>query len=196
MRLNGKWVGAGIAVAAAAAIGGWYWRERSTERPNFRVILTDGDFQLRAYPMLVVAGTEIVGARRSAIQRGIKVLSDYILGRSREGEAIAMTTPILSDRQSDGRWRTRFIMPGKWTRASLPEPGPEVTIDEVPARRVAAIRFSGKVDERILTAHEQVLRQWIEDKGLHIAGLPEHAYYGSASTPALLRRTEVLIPVD
>jgi hypothetical protein len=195
MRLKAKWVGAGLVTAIAAAAGTWYLRERSVEKPNYRPIMTDGDFQLRAYPMLVVAETVATGPRADALNRGFEVLADYIFARSRDGEKIAMTAPVLADEQDAGRWRVRFVMPGKWSRASLPTPGKRVEIDEIPARRVAAIRFSGKADDRALEAHEDVLRQWIEDKGLRVAGPPEHAFYDAPIVPGPLRRNEILIPV-
>lgn len=195
MRVNAKWMAAGVALIAGATVGGLYLRERSTERPNHRPIMSDGDFELRAYPMLIVAETVGHGDRDAVLTEGFGILADYIAARSRSGEKIAMTAPVLHDAAADGGWRTRFIMPGKWTRKTLPHPPGDVAIAEIPARRVAALRFSGKADDRILGANEEALRQWIADKGLRVAGPAEHAYYSSAMVPGPLRHSEVLIPV-
>lgn len=196
MRVNAKWMAAGIALVAGAAVGGLYLRERSTERPNHRTIMTDGDFELRTYPMLVVAETVAHGARDAALTEGFGILADYIGARSRSGEKIAMTAPVIHDPAGeDGGWRTRFIMPGKWTRKTLPHPPGDVLIAEMAARRVAVLRFSGKADDRILAANEEALRQWISDKGLRAAGPAEHAYYSSPMVPGPLRHNELWIPV-
>ena len=120
MRLNAKWIFGGVAVAAAAAAGGWYLRERATERPNHRAIMTEEAFELRAYPAALVAETVRTGPRVAALMEGFEALADYVLARSRKGERIAMTAPILSDRAEPAGWRTRFFMPGKWTAATLP----------------------------------------------------------------------------
>lgn len=195
MRINAKWIGAGIAVVAAAAAGSWLLRERSTEKPNFRPIMAEGDFALRAYPSLLVAETMQRGSRPAALDRGFAILSDYIFAESREGEAIAMTAPVLSDLAIDGGWRTRFVMPGRWTRKTLPEPTDEVTIDEIPARRVATIRFRGKPDARTLAERESELRRWIAAKGLRATGPAEHASYDRSYTPAAIHRNELWISV-
>lgn len=195
MRLNAKWIGAGAAVLAAAAAGGWYLRERSTEKPNYRSIIGEGDLSLRAYPPLLVAETIQPGSRRDSLDRGFAILSDYIFAESREGEPIAMTAPVIADRAPGGDWRTRFVMPGRWNRATLPPPTDEVAIDEIPARRVAAIRFRGRPTMRALAERESELRRWLASKGLRADGPAEHAAYDGRYTPVAMRRNELWIPV-
>lgn len=195
MRLNAKWIGAGAAVLAAAAAGGWYLRERSTEKPNYRSIIAEDELSLRAYPTLLVAETVQRGSRSDAAERGFAILSDYIFAESREGEAIAMTAPVIVDRAPGGDWRIRFVMPGRWTKATLPGPTDEVAIDEIPARRVAAIRFRGRPTARALAERESELRRWLAAKGLRADGPPEHAAYDGRYTPVAVRRNELWIPV-
>lgn len=194
MRIDGKWLGAGLLAAAGAAAGAWYLYERATEKPNHRVILADGDFELRAYPALLVAEAVAPGGRERALNRGFSILADYIFAKTRGGEKIAMTAPVLADR-AGRRWRTRFIMPGKWTRSALPAPPAGVTIDEIPARRVAAVRFAGKADDALLAEREAALRHWMESKALRSSSAAEHAFYNAPFVPGPLRRNEVLIPI-
>ncbi|WP_414901611.1 SOUL family heme-binding protein [Sphingomonas flavalba] len=195
MRLNAKWIFGGIAVAAAAAAGGWYLRERATERPNHRTIATDGAFELRAYPAALLAETVRSGPRVAALMEGYEALLDYVLARSRKGERLAMTTPVLSDRAEPVGWRTRLFMPGKWTAATLPPPPDDIAIVELAPRRVAAARFSGRADDRTLGRKERALRRWLEGQGLRAAGPAEYASYSGPSVPAPMRHNEVLIPV-
>ena len=62
---------AGAAVAGAALIGGaiYVWREKQTEEPDYRVLATDGDFQIREYPPMTVAETVVFGPRREELDR-------------------------------------------------------------------------------------------------------------------------------
>jgi hypothetical protein len=195
MRIDAKWVLGGVGVAAAAAIGAWYLRERSTEQPNYRTIVDEDGYSLRAYPALVIAETVQRGRRSEALRAGIAALGAYILAKSRDGERIAMTAPIVAVADGDRSWRTRLYMPGRWTLDALPEPPSDILISEAPARRVVAIRFAGRADSRLLARKERALRQWIAQKGLRVTGPAEHAFYSSPAVPGPLRHNEVLIPV-
>lgn len=87
-------------------------------------------------------------------------------------------------------------MPARYSRKTLPTPPPGVTIEEVPGRRLAAVRFAGVADDGDLAGKEAELRQWIEAQGLKAVGPAEFAFYNSPMIPGPLRRNEVLIPVS
>ena len=92
---------AGAAAAGAALIGGaavYYLREKSTEEPDYRPLRSDGDFQIRAYPAITVAETVVPWpAQAMHWARPFNVLADYIFAKSREGETLAMTVPVVQD---------------------------------------------------------------------------------------------------
>lgn len=187
---------AGVLVTAAAAGATWYYaRERLTETPEYEPIVGDGAFELRRYPALLVAETVRGGARDYALKTAFGVLADYVFAESRDGEEIAMTAPVLAAPAADGTWRVRFVMPAGWTRETLPEPGIGVAIAELPARRVAAVRFSGRADDALLMRKEAELRAWMTAQGLEAAQPAEHAFYNSPAIPGPLRRNEILIEI-
>jgi len=198
----------GIGAASLAGGLGYYFYERNTEQPNYQVILKDGRFEVRQYPALLVAETITSGVRDEALNRGFRNLAGYIFGKSRGGEKISMTAPVIQDREkiamtapvlqeeagTDG-WRTRFIMPASYTRASLPPPPEGVSISELPSRRLAAMRFSGRANDAVIADHESELRRWIAARHLHSIGPAEYAFYNSPFIPPFMRRNEILIPV-
>jgi hypothetical protein len=54
-----------------------------------------------------------------------------------------MTSPVGQQKQ-DGKWVVSFMMPASFTLETTPEPkDPNVSIREVPARLIAAVRYSG-----------------------------------------------------
>ena len=202
---------AGAAIAGAALVGGaiYYFRENATPGPDYRVLVTDGDFELRAYPDIVVAETMIEGPRKEALSQGFRALADYIFAKSRDGEELPMTVPVLQDSGQasategvmfddtvEGRWRVRFVMPEGREPGDLPEPPAGIELVEVPARRVAAIKFSGVADDDRLIEHEDLLRGWLQRRGEDVAREPEYAFYNSPMIPPPLRRSEVLLPLD
>lgn len=183
------------ALGTLAVVGGAFfmWRASKAEEPNFQTIESDGAFEIRKYPARVTAGTEHRGQRKAALNEGFRALADYIFAKSRKGEKLPMTAPVLSDSDGDGSWRTRFIMPTGKARGELPAPPSGVELTVEPAARVAAVRFSGRADEKTLDTKEGALRSWLQLKSLPSEGKAVHAYYNAPFLPSPLRRNEVLI---
>jgi hypothetical protein len=190
-------VGVGMAALGVAAVGGWVWATGNVAEPPFEALIVDGEFELRAYPALVVAETEKPGDRGQAVRAGFSPLARYIFARDRAGEQIAMTAPVTQRRAGAG-WTVQFVMPEGRTLADLPPPaGSDVRLEEWPAARRAAVRFSGVADDAAIAAAEARLRAWMAARGLTDAGEPPlYAYYNDPFTPGFLRRNEVLVTVE
>lgn len=191
-----KWIaaGAGLAVVGAAAV---YAQYRQIENPAYALVRADADFELRDYPPLVVAEVSNTGSRERASGASFNRLAAYIFAKDRPagGDKIAMTAPVLQDETKPGEWRMRFVMPSQYTLATLPPAPSDITLTEMPARRMAAIRFSGNGGASDLALMEARLRDWMMAQGLMPAGEAEFAFYDAPMVPGPLRRNEVLIPV-
>jgi hypothetical protein len=194
---NGIRIVAGAAGLLGAGALAFWLNERTVEQPRYREELADGRFSIRRYPPLLVAETEVDGARETALNRGFDRLARYIFARERgdgDRRRIAMTAPVLSDQVGD-RWRTRFIMPRRFDTEPLPAPGAGVTAETLPERRMAAITFSGRADDAYLRKAERDLREWLRGRGETATGPAEFAFYNSPFIPGPLRRNEVLLPL-
>jgi DNA gyrase inhibitor GyrI len=200
-------VAAGAALLGGAAI--YYFRERSTEEPGYRPLETDGDHQIRDYPALTVAETLVNGSRRDALDQGFRTLADYIFAKSREGEKLPMTVPVMQDSGDpmasdpplfdddlEGAWRTRFVMPSGRSRDELPEPPEGIELVELPARKVAVVSFAGRATDSLLKEQEDRLRGWLAKRGEKSNGEPEYAFYNSPMIPGPLRRNEVWLALS
>jgi hypothetical protein len=71
-----------------------------------------------------------------------------------------------------------------------------VTLREIPAQRVAAVRFSKFSTEATIAAQTALLQNWMAQQGLKAAGKPQFARYDPPFVPPLLRRSEILIAVE
>ncbi len=186
---------AGIGLLTVAGAGYFLYREKSVEKANHTVSETDGDFEVRDYPELLVAEVTVEGERAYALDQGFGRLADFIFARHRDGERVAMTAPVLSSAGGGNSWVTRFVMPAHLTRDNLPAAGDGIRIQSLPARRVAAIRFAGHADEAVFAEREAQLRSWIGAKKFSPTGDIERAFYNSPFIPGPVRRTELLIPI-
>ena len=211
-KVSKKSLAAGAVAVGAALAGAAYYvfQEKQTEEPDYRALVTDGDFQIRDYPAITVAETTAKGERRQALSDGFRVLADYIFAKSRAGEKLAMTVPVMQDGGApmasdppafdddviDGGWRVRFVMPGGRTSADLP-PAPEgVTLIDLPARKIAVVQFAGRPEDTDLAAEEDRLRGWLARRGETGAAEPEYAFYNSPPIPGPLRRNEIWLALS
>ena len=207
-----KDVMAGAAAIGAALIGGaafYYLREKQTEEPDYRALISDGDYQIRDYPTVTVAETVTAGPRRDALDRGFRTLADYIFANSRDGEKLEMTVPVMQDGGDpmasdpplfdddlEGAWRTRFVMPSGRSSGDLPDPPEGVELVELPPRKVAVVSFSGIANDRLLSQQEDRLRGWLARRGEASEAEPEYAFYNSPMIPGPLRRNEVWLALS
>jgi len=204
-----------VAVLGIVAMAVFVFVVQNVETPAYVAVESDGAFEIRDYPALVVAETTRTGARREALGAGFGPLARYIFAKERGGEKIAMTAPVIQQRPEeraeriamtapviqsptgDDAWSVRFIMPSGYSLDALPAPAtPEVRLREIPAQRRAAVRFSGSTTDTVLAEQEGALRAWMAARGLTAAGPAVYAYYNDPFTPGFLRRNEVLVDIE
>ena len=140
-----------------------------------------------SYPTLLLA---VIGERSRALNTGFQRLAGCIFGNKQE--KIAMTAPAFSD-GTNGARRARFVMPARFTTATLPDMPDGVTAAELPARRMAVIRFTSFGSDAQLAEQEARLREWMTARGLNAAGDVVIAFYNSPFAVLPFRRNEVMI---
>ncbi|MEM7732130.1 MAG: heme-binding protein [Pseudomonadota bacterium] len=188
-------IAAAVVVTAVAVVGGArVWASQDVEKPDYKVEAAQGKFEVRQYPAMVAAQVARQGNRGAAVRQAFGPLAGYIFAKDRPGEKIAMTAPVTQE-QSDQGWVVSFIMPEGRTLADLPAPSGDVTLVDIPPRRMAAIKFSGRWTDARFDEHAQALTSWAEAQGLTIVGDVEFAYYNDPFTPAFMRRNEVMVEV-
>ncbi len=181
------------------------------EEAKYKVVKKGNEFEIRDYAPHVLAETVVEGDLEEAGNKAFNRLFRYISGdnRSRDkvkmtgpvsqepiGEKINMTAPVGQQRFQE-KWAVSFTMPASYTLETLPKPeDPKVTLRQVPARRIAAVRYSGFWSEKGYLRYKLELESWIRESGLTIMGDPIWARYNPPFTPWFLRRNEILIPVD
>ena len=181
------------------------------EEAAYKVIVQDVRFELRAYDAHILAETEVEGDLKEAGNKAFRPLFRYISGHNESrgkiamtapvsqtpgGEKIAMTAPVGQQRRQD-KWAVSFMMPASYTIDTLPQPkDAAVKLRQVPARRMAAVRYSGTWSAKRFEQHKRMLQAWIKEQGLVTKGDWIWARYNSPITPWFLRRNEILIQVE
>lgn len=198
-------------IPAIALIGATIWWQvvSAVEQPFYQVVQSIGDIEIRDYPPLIVAETEVTGTRKAAINAGFREIADYIFGNNAPNSKVAMTAPVIqqpsakiamtapvTQQLAGDSWTVRFIMPSGYTMETLPRPGnAAVKLMEIPARRFAVIRFSGLAGEGSLADHTARLKAFIKTGTFTALASPTFAFYNPPWTLPFLRRNEVMIEI-
>jgi hypothetical protein len=198
-------------VAVVVAIGAALWGliVSNVEQAKYEVVESQGDIQIRDYAPMIVAEAEVSGERKAAINKGFRVIADYIFGNNTRKQNVAMTAPVIQQPEekiamtapvtqegTNGRWTVRFVMPASYTMDTLPRPNNDaVKLEMVPGKRFAVIRFSGMAGEASLKDHTVELNTFMKSKKLSALSPPTYAFFNPPWTLPFLRRNEVMIEV-
>jgi effector-binding domain-containing protein len=179
------------------------------EEARFARVLQDGDVEIRDYAPQIVAETRVSGSMKDAGNTAFRPLFRYIDGDNeaqaeiamtapvaqREGEKIAMTAPVAQRAEQD-EWVVSFMMPAQYTMDTIPRPtDSRVSLRQIPAHRMAVIRYSGRWTERNYQEQLQRLRAWMDENGLEATGEPVWARYNAPFSLPFMRRNEILMPL-
>lgn len=183
----------------------------AVEEAEYTVVLKEQSFELRRYEPHILAETIVDGEFDSAGNKAFSRLFKYISGnnKSREkvamtspvgqeavGEKIDMTSPVGQQLEENGKWAVSFMMPASFSLETLPQPAdPNVSLRQVPAQLIAAVRYSGLWSEKGYRNNKDKLEEWINEKGFTVVGEPTWARYNPPFMPWFLRRNEILVPV-
>jgi hypothetical protein len=189
----------------------WGYFSSNVEQAGYSVVRKANGYEIREYPTHIVAQTTVDGTYDEALSEGFSIIAGYIFGGNAKKEGIAMTAPVTSQNSAsekiamtapviagtDGNSRIiSFIMPKKYSLDTLPTPNDSrVKLVEVPAKKMAVLRFSWvRTADRVKRMEEQLLAMLSQD-GVKTIGTPSYAGYNAPWTPPWMARNEVMVEV-
>jgi effector-binding domain-containing protein len=185
----------------------------SIESPKYKVVERDNKFEIRDYEKYIVAEVDVEASYNGALNTGFGILAGYIFGGNSARASIAMTAPVteknaqksekiqmtkpVSAYQKQGQVYTiSFSMPSKYMLDTLPRPNDaNIRLREVPARRVVALRFSGSLNERLVTKKTSELMEWLKQKNLNPKSPVASCQYNPPWIPGPFRTNEVIVTI-
>jgi len=202
-----------LSVAALTLTGG---NAMAIEEPQYEVLASTDDYEVRRYDSYIIAETDVEGTYKTAGNKAFRILAGYIFGDNQASEKMAMTAPVESRPADDGvkmnmtapvtsapgndetgSYTYSFVMENKYSLETLPVPNdPRVRLRVLPERTVAVHRYSGTWSEDNYLKHERLLLDALADDGISTRGVPMSARYNAPFTPWFMRRNEVMIEVD
>ncbi len=189
----------------------------ATEEPAYTVVqnLPDRSFakanrtanvEIRQYEAYTVAEVVVPGPSSKAGNQAFPILAGYIFGKNKGERRFAMTAPVtqvaapvkmamtapVTQLATTQGFLVQFALPKGVSIGTAPEPlDARVQLREVPARRLAVIRFSGLSTAANYDKHLAKLQAALKAEKIAWAGEPEYARYNAPMTPWFMRRNEI-----
>ena len=173
------------------------------EQPKYQVIAEYSDYEIREYEPYLVAETLVDSTFDRSGGAGFRRLASYIFGEntsSADGSVkMNMTAPVARQKvpgDVEERHSYWFVMEDKYDKETLPLPkDSRVQIREVPRRQMAALRYSGRINEANFLRHASRLEKLLEMDDYVSRGEPQAAVYNGPFTLPFMRRNEVLMEI-
>ena len=152
----------------------------------------------------------VTGEASEAGSRAFPILAGYIFGKNKGDRKLAMTAPVtqaavpvkldmtapVTQTAAPGGFLVQFVLPRGVTVATAPEPiDPRIVLREVPASRIAVIRYSGFWSEANYNEHLTKLQAAMKAANIVWTGEPVLSRYNGPATPWFMRRNEIWLPV-
>lgn len=172
-----------------------FWSRSNIESYSYKVVKKYPDFEIRAYEAsLFTSVTLSTSEYRKASSKGFSILAGYIFGGNNNNEKIAMTSPVSLSMEDS--MTMMFLVPKKMNKENLPQPNQSsIQFKDVPAKKVAAIRFGGWANDKKLAFYKQKLITKLAAQGIQHNGNFSFLGY-NAPFDLFFRRNEVVVGVE
>lgn len=152
---------------------------RVNEEPSYKVLKTDGDFEIRSYEKQLIAKITMHGMSFDYFrEHAFEKLADYIFeGNSKKesipmtapvihqhgkGEQVPMRSPVYQEETNAGVWSMWFILPKEYTLSTAPKPkNSDIVLEEIEPYEVACISYTGHNSVDKIKSHERDLAAWL-----------------------------------
>ena len=169
------------------------------EEPKFKILVDEGELEIRSYDEYLVAETAVEGSFDTASRKGFRRVAGYIFRENKnsigQSEKIQMTAPVTVKPDNEG-WVLHFVMPSNYDMSQLPVPNnSSILLKKIEAHLAAVIIFSGFTTDAKIQNKTEELKVWLEKQNFKIAGPQQIARYNDPFTLPWRRRNEIIFKV-
>ena len=170
-----------------------------TERQEFKVLRTYGDFELREYLPCVIAEVKVSAQYSTATSSAFASLFNYISKGNKSSEKIAMTAPVITAQKADSsesaEWYVSFVMPSGSSFGHLPHPNDsQVKLRELDAETCVAKSFRGRATDELSRKIAEELRTSASKVNIALSDETRICRFDPPFKPGLFQYNEIVIP--
>jgi len=167
---------------------------KEIESPEYKVLKTIDEVELRLYPKMIVAKTSLADKSfENQGSNGFRTIANYIFGGNEKNQKIAMTAPVVMEMSDSATMY--FVMPKQYKKEELPNPSSKnVRIVEEAPKTLAVITYGGYSSDKKIEKHQKELMNVLAKNKIKTKGAFMYMGY-NAPWDVINRRNEVAIEV-
>ena len=170
-----------------------------TERQEFKVLRTYGDFELREYLPCVIAEVKVSAQYSTATSSAFSSLFNYISKGNKSSQKISMTAPVITAQKADSsesaEWYVSFVMPSGSSFGHLPHPNDsQVKLRELDAETCVAKSFRGRATDELSRKIAEELRTSASKVNIALSDETRICRFDPPFKPGLFQYNEIVIP--
>jgi hypothetical protein len=184
----------GLLLITALAFVAYAFKSNDIETPQFTVLRSYGEVQIRQYPQMLVAKTSLSNrSYEKSGSNGFRTIAGYIFGGNKTQQKIAMTAPVVMEMGDSASMY--FVMPKSYSKSQLPEPNSaDVSIVEESAKVLAVITYGGFSSDEKIKLHCAALEKVLLENNIQTKGSFMFMGY-NAPWDVVNRKNEVAIEI-
>ena len=188
------WISLSIIVLGVVIFSIVSFTSKDIETPDYKVLKTIDEVELRLYPKMIVAKTSLSDKSfENQGSNGFRTIANYIFGGNEKNQKIAMTAPVVMEMSDSATMY--FVMPKQYKKEDLPNPSSKnVRISEESSKTLAVISYGGFSSDKKIQKHQKELMKVLMKNNIKTKGAYMYMGY-NAPWDIINRRNEVAIEV-
>jgi hypothetical protein len=188
------WISLSIIVLGVVIFSIVSFTSKDIETPDYKVLKTIDEVELRLYPKMIVAKTSLSDKSfENQGSNGFRTIANYIFGGNEKNQKIAMTAPVVMEMSDSATMY--FVMPKQYKKEDLPNPSSKnVRITEESSKTLAVISYGGFSSDKKIQKHQKELMKVLMKNNIKTKGAYMYMGY-NAPWDVINRRNEVAVEV-
>ena len=139
---------------------------KNIESYSYQVVKKYKDFEIRNYEASLFTTVKLSSkGYKNTSRKGFSILAGYIFGDNDKNKKIAMTSPVAMSLEDSATMM--FMVPREFDKKTLPKPNqPQINFVEEPAKKIAAISFTGWANDEKILKYQKKLKLILETENI------------------------------
>ena len=139
---------------------------KNIESYSYQVVKKYKDFEIRNYEASLFTTVKLSSkGYKDTSRKGFSILAGYIFGDNDKNKKIAMTSPVAMSLEDSATMM--FMVPREFDKKTLPKPNqPQINFVEEPAKKIAAISFTGWANDEKIAKYQKKLKLILETENI------------------------------
>jgi len=139
---------------------------KNIESYSYQVVKKYKDFEIRDYEASLFTTVKLSSkGYKNTSRKGFSILAGYIFGDNDKNKKIAMTSPVAMSLEDSVTMM--FMVPREFDKKTLPKPNqPQINFVEEPAKKIAAISFTGWANDEKILKYQKKLKLILETENI------------------------------